>query len=306
MSDNEIAHSVVEFKDIIYAGLITNILSITLTAVVIITFILSKNLRQNSNMRYILYLIISNFLFALPCMILFITFNNDVNQFNDEETISIQQLIQASNLNHLESYILQLIYSMGYLASCFWVTSFLINLYKIIVKNDFYYAARTEKINMILGFFLPLIILMIFLLCGGFNSESLSIIAISSNEACKYMFYIPPILAGSIVLGLSIIIIIHTKQNLTPENAQTVYHQIKWYPITFFTVYFLAFLTSEFTNLSLELNVAALVLRFSQGILDSLIYGFNPVFRKEFLLCCHRKQGQSLTSSETDILIKNP
>ena len=262
-------------EDIIinYAIKISSSISLFFCTLIILSYIILKNLKTRPVLRYIIYLIIANFI------------------------LSLSRLIGASNIiihNARSCEIIPIFTYYGFYATFFWISIFSLRIYFTLSSRQGTNFAKYEKLDLLLGFFFPIILPLVIYSQDWFGSYQNAQCGISTNASGNIIsnivsIYIPEGATFIIVIILNILIIRSARSHFAPENVKSIYREVLWYPLPILAVLLTLILDNATNIMYFWLDLTTVIIRDSLGTMNCLIYGFNPTLRSELKIYIKNK-----------------
>ena len=233
-----------------------NGLSIFGAIMVLLTYIIIPKLLKNWLMRYLAYLNISNLFFGVTAILVF--YYTSINQ------------IEAT----LFSRIIYLAFYCFTYSSIIWALILAINLYQIVAKHN-NNLSKYEPLWLFIGFVIPIIIVL--------TLKYFELIQFHSNLRVIEL-EIPVILIAFFSLLTYIKLMRGSTFSLEEEEAKRIIKIILPYPLVTIVAslsacpFYILFSQNECFTL---LSGIFWSIRCLQGILDAIVFGFNPTVKQE-------------------------
>ena len=245
---------------IIIYGIVASSISIFASLIVLITFAFVPPIHKNVNLRYIAYMIISSLIYNISSVF------QSVILLNDSD-------------NQIPLYLTYFIW-YGLYSSILWGIIFAINL-KNIIQNKPLDMRRSEFYNLMVGYGSPLTITII---CSLYNDQQPNTIL-----SLLIFHYVPEILAILAIIGVYIKIFIGSKLLFGDNNEynKVLIREISLYPIVLVITILLIIITQSISIYDNNYQIQRLSTGIIgcttqlQGLINSVIYGFNISVREE-------------------------
>ena len=258
--------------------LVCAIISFITVFLVLTSYIIFPKLRKSVSLRFIAFLMFSNLLYSVGVI----------------GQISIS--LAGKNYGGLTFYILGMI---GNYASILWTLAIGLTILAMVEERlDFLEKYQALLIISIFGISITMSYLWL-------DYDSLSNSQYLDLNDSIEIVYIP---AGVVCILLGMLLYMvrkYIKKNFEKFTANKMFIELMWYPLTL--LFFIGLMVAEriiynVSNCQSFMIMIIVDLRSAQGLIDTIIYGFNPTFRKEIASHGKRKNSAFVPSRLQSIL----